>query len=705
MALAAEVMVRIAADAERFNRVVERAERQLDNLGGTSRRVSRGAIAAFSGIVPAISPIGAAAIGAAGAIAASFAAAGVALAGFGAVAVTVLNDVFEASEDIEKINEKIEKAQALGDQEKVNKLLKERAAIMATLSTEQQRAATALADFKSFWDDFAKQFEEPVVDFFVSSLYTLQNVLKGLQPAFQVAMESLGDFFDIMSEMSNSKQAQQFFNWIAQQAGPAITAFGNIAVNVFGGFVNLLMAFTPLTNSVQNGLVGMSEAFLQWTQSLKGSESFKAFIDYVKANGSKILSILGNLAVVFGGLLVAFAPIGSVILTILQKAAQGLAYLVQIAFSHKDQISTAFQQLQTTVLPFVINLWNRIVMAFNQAKAVILPIVMSLFTTITTFIQTYGPQILTVIQTTWNIITNVISLAQQAILAVIQFAWPYINQIIQLVMTQIAPFLIQVWGRISAFINQIMPKIVQIVQWAWQNVIQPVITTVMNTLIPVIESAWNFIKGIIDGALDMIMGLINTALSILTGDWEGAWDGMQQFTSGVWEIIETLVDEGIQLVYDIIVGGLDLIKGIHNDFWEAGKNLILGLADGIAAFAGDVVDAAVAAAKDAVAAVKGWLGISSPAKLTIEMGQDFGAGFAIGIQDMTKAARKAALEIARASVQPMSFAAPESSLRPSSSATTPSITKIYQTTINNYGSDLDDQEVMNALRRKEWLDA
>lgn len=325
MALAASVLVRIAAQAKDFNRTLNRVEKKLEGFQKTSRRVSRGTIAAFAGLAPAITPIGAAAVGAAGAIAASFASASVALAGFGAVAVSVLKDVFEVSEDIEKINEKIEKAQALGDQKKVNKLLKEREHILSKLSKEQRRAADALADFKDFWEDFAKSFEKPVIDIFIKSLNILKRTIKGLEPSFRAAMNAIDRMMDRLGEATQAKGFQDFFKWMETSAGPAVESFGNTAMNIIGGVMNLLMAFDPITKDVQDGLEGMSKKFLEWSQSLKGSESFKSFLDYVRANGPKVVNILRNIARLGRDIMAAFAPLGSVVLKSLDKLLQGLA--------------------------------------------------------------------------------------------------------------------------------------------------------------------------------------------------------------------------------------------------------------------------------------------------------------------------------------------------------------------------------------------
>ena len=329
MALAAEILVRIAANAKKFNREVKRAEDRLDRMADKIRDIGTVARTSLLGLTPAIAPVGAAAVGAAGAMAAAFGAAGAAVAGFGAVAVSNLTDVFEASEDIVKINEKIEKAQALGDMKKVNKLMEERAAIMETLSDNQQRAAAALAEFRSFWGDFTKSFETETINMFIIALNTLRKYLEAFKPVVEAAYDAIGDLLDSF-EVGPSPEFREFVDWMAAQAGPAIISFGRAAGNVFRGTMHLLMAFTPLTQDVQNGLVGMTEKFYEWAKSLKTSAGFQRFIAYVKENGPKVLRLIENIAGAAKEAVITLAPLGDLILSVLEKTTEKLEEILKM---------------------------------------------------------------------------------------------------------------------------------------------------------------------------------------------------------------------------------------------------------------------------------------------------------------------------------------------------------------------------------------
>jgi hypothetical protein len=73
----------------------------------------------------------------------------------------------------------------------------------------------------------------------------------------------------------------------------------------------------------------------------------------------------------------------------------------------------------------------------------------------------------------------------------------------------------------------------------------------------------------------------------------------------------------------------DTFSGI--DLVAVGKSLIQGLADGVVAGGKALVDAVEGAARQAIAAAKGVLGIHSPSTVFAEIGMQTGAGMAVGV--------------------------------------------------------------------------
>lgn len=191
----------------------------------------------------------------------------------------------------------------------------------------------------------------------------------------------------------------------------------------------------------------------------------------------------------------------------------------------------------------------------------------------------------------------------------------------------------------------ILKGIVDFINWFKQMIAE------MNVGKAQVTAIWNTIKGVISGALTIIKGIIKTVLSIILGDWKGAWEGVKLALKGAWQVIKTILTSGVKTAIEIIKGLLKAMGAFASDLYEAGKDMILGLVDGIKSVAKRVVDAAVKAAKDAVAAVKRWLGIKSPSRLMAEIGRNIGEGLVLGMNQMVPKVVEAAGNMSEAVAQ------------------------------------------------------
>jgi hypothetical protein len=303
-----------------LNRIEDKADEAGDEIGdlggkikGTTARIaSMGATIGlvsigFSGAVAAAAPL----IASVGGLASSFAAAGMGAVAFGAVAVPAINSVFEASEEVAKLQEKI--ANADNAEERI-KAQKELAALYDDMSAAQREALNGLQGFKKFWSGFVKQFETPVFQTFTNGLKGVQGMLTGLQPTIQ---NVAGVFVELTNEFNQSLKGsgmQRFFDWLETNAAESLYNFAHIFGNTFMGIGNTLQAFAPMGASVEEGLVRMTQRFKEWTAGLSQSTSFQKFIEYAKENGPVLLNTLSNLWDIGVGLVKAFAPLGSEVL-------------------------------------------------------------------------------------------------------------------------------------------------------------------------------------------------------------------------------------------------------------------------------------------------------------------------------------------------------------------------------------------------------
>lgn len=212
------------------------------------------------------------------------------------------------------------------------------------------------------------------------------------------------------------------------------------------------------------------------------------------------------------------------------------------------------------------------------------------------------------------------------------------------------------------------------------SIIDGILSGISTALPLILDSAVNIISSLVNGLLSSLPSLISTASSLinslavflmengpkitmagidlvvklaqgiiqnLPAIIQAVQNLVKSFTATIISNLPTIISNGITIVGKLAAGLIQaiptivatiprLVQTIVNGFgsfdWlSIGKNIIKGIADGLKNAAGMIADAAKDAAKKAFDAAKDFLGISSPAKKGIYIGEMYDAGIAEGI--------------------------------------------------------------------------
>lgn len=439
------------------------------------------AISLSPALIPAIAAVTVATM----ALGASMAAAGIGAAAFGAVAVSVLNDVFTATDETYK-----------------------------SLTAGQQKAYKELKSFKSFWGDFTKQFEDPIIEGFGEGLALLKNILSGLAPT----IGNVADVFtELMKEMNNSViggSLRDFFGWLESNAAESLYNFSHIAGNTISGFYYLLGAFSPVGATMEEGLLSLTQRFKDWAKSLSASDAFQKFVDYATRNGPVLLSILGNIVeavIEFGKVLSPFGQVALDVLDILTSLLTGDLIGAAEAFSRAFGAGTL-----AAVISF-----------FDTLKSGIKDSQISL-DTIKEFITVFAESTI-----------ERFKMMADFIISAFTIIWSYLQPLVM----DILAFLQEKLQQITSFWKENGEQIMQAVENAFNFILQ-VIEFIMPAVMFIIEGIWSAIKNVINGALNIIMGLLKIFAGLFTGDWDKMWEGVKQLLSGSVEAIWGLLQLG-----------------------------------------------------------------------------------------------------------------------------------------------------------------
>ncbi|MDQ0417926.1 phage-related protein [Croceifilum oryzae] len=556
--------IKVDADTESAEKDIEEVEDKIKDLPNekniridvdTHEAMSNmnGLMKSLLALSPAVLPVLSTVATGALAIGSAFAAAGIGAVGFGAVAAGVLGDVFEASKELGKAQDALDKADNAKERAKALEMQKE---ALKGLTEEQKKAVMALQDFKSFWDTFAKSFSKPVVNIFTKSLDVLKSVLDRLRPAIEGSMNAVAGLVDSFGQSLKTEDMVSFFDWLGKSAGPSITAFGQIFGNVFRGILNLLMAFAPNAEGVLSWLVESARGFADWSSALKSSDGFAKFIGYAKESGPILLGIFRDIATIIGDIITLLAPLGSIAMKVLGGLVEILRDVigqVKATFQNLDpsNITGNFQNLITSIiqaivggLPRLIQMGSDMIQKIANGMGISIPELMML-----------------PIKAIEGLITGFL----QAIPQILQVGIQIIQGLLQGIMTSLPQVIDSVTRIIPELITTLTTMIPQLLQMGVQLVLK-LVEGIVQALPKLLDSAIQIVNSLAQAATTMLPTLLNLGVQFLTSLVNGILQALPALITQLATVVTTLVNTLVQYIATnlpkILQAGLSMLQGI-----------------------------------------------------------------------------------------------------------------------------------------------
>lgn len=579
---------------------------KLDNQALNASRQIGWLATAVLGLGTALIPIGAVGVGAVAALGTAFTTAGIGVGLFSAAAVTAFNPVKDALKKMTTLQNAYNIAVTNKQREAA---MAQMAAVLKSLTPEQRALVQEVQAFQKEWHALVQEFQPQIFQIATEGLHGISGILSSLGPIIGGTAGAL-----LFLERAGTRALagpfwQSFINDIGQNVGTIVREMGLAFGNFITGFAAIVQAFLPLTGDFTGGLLAMSQRFKEWAQGLKDSKSFQDFVQYIRDNTPKVISLIGAIATAFVGLVKAGAPVGERLVagaTVLFRWVTAFAQLHPKVFTTSLAIIgftavavnligpivtiVRFLALLTKGFGFlwaavegvagVLGVSAGVFLAVVAAVALLAAGIYYAYTHFKTFhdmvdaagrqLKTWGEQayqaIVGGLQTAINWLTTTFGPAVQA---VIDFVVTQFNKVRDWASENGATFS-QAWDNIASVVTRI-------VQILWNEITGALsqISAVWNafwpTLSGVIQGVWTAIQGIISGVLDVIMGILLAFGALFAGDWGGIWTGVVQILTGVWEIIKGIVQGGVQIVQTIVTAGLGLLAAI----FMAGWNLII----------------------------------------------------------------------------------------------------------------------------------
>ena len=313
--------------------------------------------------------------------------------------------------------------------------------------------------------------------------------------------------------------------------------------------------------------------------------------------------------------------------------------LLPAAIDAIDQLTTAFQE---NGFEGLIAVGGQIITSILLGIAMGLPNVITtaiqIIQAIVTNLQANMPQILSA---GGQILISLVTGIGQLLYMVGSLALSIISTLVTGLISNAPQLMTQASTMFSDFCAQIQSRLPELITQGGQ-MISSLLLGLLNNAPQILEQAGNMLTDFVDTILSMLPSILSSGAEMIASLLQGlvsnapsiiaqAVNMIGKFVSTIVSHLPQILQTGIEIIGKLAAGLIraipsligqipgmvsKIVKGFLSFDWLGlGWNIISGIGKGIANAAGNLVSAALSAARNAINAVKGWLGIASPSKL------------------------------------------------------------------------------------------
>ncbi|MGR3287073.1 phage tail protein [Bacillus sonorensis] len=588
-------------------------------------------IASLTAAIGSLGPVVGVATGGLMGMASAFGTAATGAGAFGALAVSNIKGVFEASSNLEKLQKKLDETTDLKQRAKIMEQIK---TIQQSLNAEEKKALSTLESFKSNWQEISKSVQKPILQTFINSLNSFKSILNTLRPMFKSVAAAGLELSESFKNSLNAPDVQKFFDYLNKNAGPQFLTMTKTMGNYLRGFLNLMVAFGPLGEKMSASMLKSSEAFAKWTASLSGSDKFKAFIQYVEANGPKLLTIFKNIGAGLVGIFTAFAPMSSDMLTgLVNLTAKFKEWGNSLSQSESfKEFINYVQQNAPTVLQLigeigtlVVNLakgmaplgsqllqmvtsvvsWTNSMMSANPAIGQLIGYLITFggllrattplgiaFSALFTKedwlkglanIKNIGKAIMSIGTTIGTVgklfLSNPILLGVTAIAAaayLIITNWGPISEFFSNLWSGIQTVAVNTWNAISQFFSTTWGMISETASTIWGG-ISTFFVNLWTGITTTAQTAWTNFMAIIQPIWQGIVAVFGPTFNVIVTTLSNIWNTISSTVSSVWGTIKSTLVSIVTAIVDGVKNNFSTLSSMLSGIWNGISNIAKGV--------------------------------------------------------------------------------------------------------------------------------
>ncbi|MFH8799681.1 hypothetical protein ACH4F6_08815 [Streptomyces sp. NPDC017936] len=202
---------------------------------------------------------------------------------------------------------------------------------LAKLTPAARTTMTAYTNLRGAFSAWSRSLQPQVMPIFTRALDGMRRALPGLTPLVTGAADAISGLQDRASQGFKSPWWKTFKKDLDTSVKPAITGLGVAFGNIFKGIIGVIGAFLPHMNGISGGLQDVTKRFADWGTSLRGSDRFERFLSYAAEMGPRVWKTFKDVAGAALDIATALAPVGAVVMRVIQGVAQGFSWVAEKA--------------------------------------------------------------------------------------------------------------------------------------------------------------------------------------------------------------------------------------------------------------------------------------------------------------------------------------------------------------------------------------
>ncbi|WP_242976475.1 phage tail length tape measure family protein [Clostridium diolis] len=363
-----------------------------------------------------------------------------------------------------------------------------------------------------------------------------------------------------------------------------------------------------LSNTISGIKSSIGDALLPYAK--KVAEVFLSVAQSIKNIPQPIMDIIAKalgLTAVFGTLIGGFGMFKNMIGTFFQPLSGVMGLFtkfplpIMIVIGVIALLATAFATNFGGIRDSVVSVFNKISSAVKSAIDVFKKTGSASEGIGVFFSSLFGPKVGSIVTSTIKVIIatvksviDFIKAHMPQIQSIIQNVFKGIQSVWNSILKPVLTFAIQIFSKLISFVISNWPLIKQTITTV-MTAIKTVISTALNmimafwnvhgqTIKTVVSSAFNIIKTVIMTVLNVITGVIKTVMQVINGDWSGAWNTIKS-------TVGTVFNGAIDIIRNILNAIGSIFKDVAKTAISWGKDMIMGIVDGIRGAVGYIEDA------------------------------------------------------------------------------------------------------------------